>query len=92
MLCNDNPNKWKKIPNKTWDNKRRKTRGRGNRVVPDIQYRNPVHVAPNQQMMPQNHYIPDQQMLKYPQQPIYSQPMWDKKGNEGRYNMFPPKK
>ena len=26
MLCNDNPNKWKKTPNKPWDNRRRRPR------------------------------------------------------------------
>ena len=92
MLCNDNPNKWKKFPNKSWDNRRKKPRGRGNRFVPNTPYRNPVHVPPHQQMVPQNQYIQNQQMLQYPQQPIYPQPAWNKKGNNDRYNMFPPKK
>ena len=36
MLCNDNPNKWKKAPNKRWDNKKRRPRVRGDRFIPNF--------------------------------------------------------
>ena len=94
MLCNNNPNKWKRTPNKPWDNKnyRRRPRGRGNKFIPNVQFQNPVHVPHNHPIIPQQQYIPNQQMLHYPQQPIYPQPQWDKKGNKDRYNPFPHKK
>ena len=51
------------------------TRGRGDRFLLTFQLQNPVHVAPNQPIIPQQHYILNQPMLQYPQQPIYTQPM-----------------
>ena len=92
MLCKNDSNEWKKLPSKSWNNKnyRKRPRDRDNRFAQNFQSQNSVHIPQNQPMIPQQYYISNQPMLQHPQQPIYPQPMWDKKGNKDNYNLVPP--
>ena len=91
MNCANNPNKWKRSPQKQYDssrNNRRRGRGRGRRGQyhhQHFQHPNPPNVHgfyPQTPPWNQFHYTP------YPQHPF---PNMDKGGNKDRHQFFPPK-
>ena len=90
MLCNDNPNRWKKPPFKPNDNRNNKRRGRNrfNRYN-NYNYQNQMNIPPpNQPMLNHHPFV----QFQYPQHMLPPPHMNDKRGNKDRYNFFPQKK